>query len=274
MFHLEQPTGDLLYRLSMPATAAIPQEVAKCFTQGRRLRSVRDLVGPYMIMGEDQLDISSCSSMKPISGYNPDKGVTFVRNPNFKDDSESPDIRGNYLDGIQIAIDSNVDDIFAARSRPGDARRVLRRHTAVHRGADSTPRTPTLKASACTRTRRTGPGTSRMNLLAPPFDDIHVRKAVNYVMDKAAHGEGVRWIAPRAFLPRRSSRRRSTRRRRTTTPTRSANNAGDVHEGTCGDEAVQVRSTTARASAPTRRARASSSSAARRRRGRTWTRSR
>ena len=31
IFHLEKPTGDFLYRLSMPAAAPIPEEVAKCF---------------------------------------------------------------------------------------------------------------------------------------------------------------------------------------------------------------------------------------------------
>lgn len=31
VFHLQQPTGDFLYRLAMPATAPMPEEVAGCF---------------------------------------------------------------------------------------------------------------------------------------------------------------------------------------------------------------------------------------------------
>ena len=136
-----------------------------------------------MIMGEDQLDISSCSSMKPISGYNPDKGVTFVRNTNFKDDSESSDIRGNSLDGIQIEIDSNVNDIF----------QQIQAGTLDGSYGDTPPSTveqqystdPTLKASLHSdEADRTWYLT--LNPLAPPFDDIHVRQAVQYVLDKAS----------------------------------------------------------------------------------------
>ena len=37
----DQPTGDFLYRVAMPATAPIPEEVAKCHTAGRRVRALR-----------------------------------------------------------------------------------------------------------------------------------------------------------------------------------------------------------------------------------------
>jgi len=71
IFNLEKPTGDLLYRLAMPATAAIPAEVAGCFDKagdyGRYLISS----GPYMIAGEEDLDVSSCDTLKPISGFDP-----------------------------------------------------------------------------------------------------------------------------------------------------------------------------------------------------------
>jgi peptide/nickel transport system substrate-binding protein len=183
VFHLAQPTGDLLYRLSMPATAAIPQEVAKCFTKAGDYGRYVISDGPYMIMGEDQLDISSCSTMKPISGYNPDKGVTFVRNTNFKDDSESSDIRGNSLDGIQIAIDSNVSDIF----------QQIQAGTLDGSYGDTPPSTveqqyatdPTLKSSLHSdEADRTWYLT--LNPLAAPFDDVHVRRAVEYVLDKAS----------------------------------------------------------------------------------------
>ena len=184
-FHLEQPTGDLLYRLAMPATAAVPQEVAKCFLQAGDYGRFVIASGPYMIMGEDKLDLTQpCSTLakNPIDGYNPDKGVTFVRNPNWTKDSANPDTGANYLDGIQIAIDSNLDDIFA-KVQSGDLDGSYQ---------DTPPSTvertyatdPNLKSSLHSdEADRTWYFT--MNLLTPPFDDIHVRKAMNYVMDKA-----------------------------------------------------------------------------------------
>src|SRR5215204_2267498 len=71
IFHLEQPTGDFLYRAFMPATAPIPQEVAKCFTKAGDYGRYVISTGPYMIQGSDKLDISSCKAMKPISGFDP-----------------------------------------------------------------------------------------------------------------------------------------------------------------------------------------------------------
>src|SRR6266568_2675776 len=62
VFKLAKPTGDFLYRLAMPAAAPIPPEVGKCFTKAGDYG--RDLVssGPYMFLGADQVDASSCST--------------------------------------------------------------------------------------------------------------------------------------------------------------------------------------------------------------------
>jgi peptide/nickel transport system substrate-binding protein len=60
VFTLTKPTGDLLYRLAMPATAPIPEEVGKCFTKAGDYGRFVISSGPYMIKGEDALDTSSC----------------------------------------------------------------------------------------------------------------------------------------------------------------------------------------------------------------------
>jgi peptide/nickel transport system substrate-binding protein len=183
VFHLDKPDGDFLYRLAMPATGAFPPEVAKCFTNAGDYG--RDVIssGPYMIMGQDKLDISSCDKIKPISGFDPDSGVTFVRNPNYDPATDSPDVRANYLDGIQIDIDTNVDDIYA-KVQAGDLDGTY---------GDAPPAAveqqyttdPTLQQYVHSDTAdRTWYIT--MNLLAPPFDDPHVRKAVNWIIDKQA----------------------------------------------------------------------------------------
>ena len=111
-FTLDQPTGDLLYRLSMPATKAVPVEVRGCFPNPGDYGVDLISSGPYMILGQDKLNLSSCSTIKPISGYNVDKGMTMVRNPNWS--AATDDTRAAYADGVQIKINSNVDDSFNA----------------------------------------------------------------------------------------------------------------------------------------------------------------
>ena len=184
-FTLEHPTGDFLYRLAMPATAAVPQEVAKCFLKAGDYGRFVISSGAYMIMGEGDLDLSQpCSTLakNPISGYNPDKGVTFVRNPNYDPASENTDSRGNYLDGVQIQINSNVDDIFQQIDQGvldgsyGDSPPA----TVEQKYATNPDLKSSLHADAADRTWY-----FTINPLTPPFDDIHVRKAVNYIMDKA-----------------------------------------------------------------------------------------
>ncbi len=225
-FHLEQPTGDFLYRLTMPATGAFPKEVAKCFTNAGDYG--RDVIssGPYMIMGQDKLDISSCSSIKPISGYNPDKGVTFVRNPNYDPASDNVENRANYLDGIQIEIDSNVDDIFA-KVQSGELDGSY---------GDAPPATveQTYATDPTLQQYVHGDSADRtwyitMNLLTPPFDDVHVRKAVNFIIDKAAaakafggslHGVPATSIEPPTVNPETSTEKYN--------PYPSTNNAGDL----------------------------------------------
>src|SRR5262245_49873596 len=70
VFHLTKATGDFLFRMGMPATGPIPEEVGKCF-DGKAGQYGNDLVssGPYMIEGADAVDDSSCSKLKPMSGY-------------------------------------------------------------------------------------------------------------------------------------------------------------------------------------------------------------
>jgi len=185
IFHLTAVTGDFLYRVAMPAAGAIPKEVAGCFNKAGDYGRYVISSGPYMLKGEDQLDTSSCSSLKPISGYDPDKFMVFVRNPNYDPSTDDPSVRENNLDGIVITIDTNLDDIFQ-KVQSGDLdgtgyaqlnppAPVLRQYL----------QDPSLKQNLHVNSGdRTWYLT--MNLLTPPFDDIHVRKAVNYVIDKSA----------------------------------------------------------------------------------------
>jgi peptide/nickel transport system substrate-binding protein len=206
-FKLSKPDGDFLYRLAMPATAAVPQEVAKCFLQAGQYG--RDVIssGPYMIMGEQNLNISSCNTIKPISGYNPNKGVTFIRNPEYQTSSDSPTDRPNYLNGIEIAIDSNLNDIFQKiQSGELDGSYGDTPPSAVEAQYVNDPtKKQYIHADPADRTWYL-----TMNLLAPPFDDVHVREAMNYIMNKVEmqkafggplHGVPATTVEPPTVLP-------------------------------------------------------------------------
>jgi peptide/nickel transport system substrate-binding protein len=181
IFNLTQPTGDFLFRLSMPAAAPIPQEVAKCFNDkagayGRYVISS----GPYMLQGSDKLDLSSCGAMKPISGFDPTKKMVMVRNPNY--DQSTDDLRGNYVDGIDIRIDSNVDDIFnkVLQGSLDGSLADQPPNTVVRQYLTDPNKKNNLHSNAGDRTWYLF-----MNFSTPPFDDIHVRKAANFIMNKA-----------------------------------------------------------------------------------------
>jgi peptide/nickel transport system substrate-binding protein len=191
VFNLTQPAGDFLYRLAMPAVGPIPEEVASCYDgkpgfYGRVLVST----GPYMIEGADQANASSCSTLKNFSGYDGTTKLILVRNPSYDADTDSTASRESLPDRFEWIVNANADDIFAkidagelddhVSSIPPQ---VLRRFTTdpnlenrVHQ--NSGDRTWYLT----------------MNLTQPPFDDLNVRKAMNWVMDK--HGLVQAWGGP------------------------------------------------------------------------------
>jgi peptide/nickel transport system substrate-binding protein len=189
VFNLTSPTGDFLYRMAMPATGPMPAEVTKCFENdpGAYADDLISTAG-YMIKGIDSVDISSCAKLvspkgkplQPASGYNPASFINLVRNPNY---SQSTDpTRKNYVDAVNFIIDSSDVDIFnkieagqldmATSSIPND---VLKKY------ATTASLKPYFHQNSGDRTWYL-----TMNLTQPPFDDIHVRKAMNYIIDKAA----------------------------------------------------------------------------------------
>jgi peptide/nickel transport system substrate-binding protein len=180
-FTLTQPVGDFLYRLAMPAAAPIPAEVADCFTQAGEYGRYVIASGPYMYQGSEELDISSCDTMKPISGFDPNQFVKLERNPNYNADTDSPEVREANVDRWELTLNTNTQDIFdkiEAGELEGEIAsppaQVLRKYSQdeelkQHLHAESGDRTWYLS----------------MNLTQPPFDDINVRKAVNFATNKA-----------------------------------------------------------------------------------------
>jgi len=182
VFHLTQATGDFLQRLTLPATYAIPPEVGRCFTNPGEYGPDIIASGPYMIQGSAKTDVSSCASIKPMTGFDETKQLTLVRNPNYDPATDVQSGRKNYLDGIQITVDSSVSDIFQ-KIQSGE----------LDTSWGDTPPATVLRqylTDPALKSRLHSDSTSQlafihMNLTTPPFDDIHVRKAVNLILDKA-----------------------------------------------------------------------------------------
>src|SRR5581483_7165089 len=182
VFHLTTQTGDFNRRMSMPATAPIPPEIGACF-EGKPGNYGRDVVssGPYMLQGADKVSLP-CSSLKPMSGYDGANGnhIILVRNPDYKQSTDP--YRKNYPNEFKFVVNSNADDIFA-KVQAGQ-----------YQDEVSTPTPKTIRAYATNASLKprmipnVGDRTNylSMNLTQPPFDDIHVRKAMNWIIDKSA----------------------------------------------------------------------------------------
>lgn len=177
-----QPTGDIPYRMSMHSTAPIPEGAADGHVRdyGRYLVAS----GPYMFEGSEKMDFSkSPEDQEPVAGYRPGRSITLVRNPSW--DKSTDGFRDAYLDRIEIEIGGTEEDI-ANKVDAGE----------IDLNIDGVPPAQQL------RKYQTDPelkdqvhvypsDASRylsFNIAEPPFDDVHVRKAVGLAIDK----EGMR----------------------------------------------------------------------------------
>ena len=192
-----------LPRSRMPAAGPMPKEVAGCFTEAAKYGRFVISSGPYMIEGSDKLDASSCDKVvaAPISGFDGEKQMTLVRNPSYDPKTDSPKARENFPDSFVWTVNTNTEDIYAKVAR-GDIEDEIATETPTvlrqYQGSDQ------LKTNDGDRTWYL-----TMNTTQPPFDDVHVRRATNFVMDRVglrkawggpAAGAVATHIAPDAIL--------------------------------------------------------------------------
>jgi peptide/nickel transport system substrate-binding protein len=181
VFTLDRPAGDFPLRLTLPAAAPIPPEVGKCF-EGQAGKYGLDVIssGPYMIEGSDNLDISSCKAIKPLSGIS-ETELTLVRNPNYKASTDSKKARENKPDRFEFVVNTNNDDIFN-KIAAGDYEDAYASPSAkvIREYSTSSSKKNLLKANSADQVNYI-----TMNLTQPPFDDLAVRRAMNWVVDRA-----------------------------------------------------------------------------------------
>src|SRR5262249_7290046 len=155
-------------------------EVAGCF-EGQAGRYGKDVVstGPYMLEGADKVDDSSCAALKPMSGFDGVSKLILVRNPDYAPATDSTAARESVPDRFEFTTDANVSDIVN-RVEAGQLEDEL--------GPSLPPQTleQYLKDPAKRKYLHVngGDGTEyiTLNLTQPPFDDVHVRRALNWVV--------------------------------------------------------------------------------------------
>lgn len=218
--HLTHPEGDLPFLFALPATAPIPpspQDSSAPFgvATGHDEDYGRFLVssGPYMIEGSPDLDPSlPPDEQTPVSGYEPwvpkfdahgafvrakEGEVTLVRNPQWYWSTDP--LRAAYPERIRLLLGKV----------PGPDQRGPAILRAIRNGRmdlifDSDPLPSDLSAYEAPRLRpyvfsleENAVWFLTMNLALPPFDDLHVRRAVSAATGRSA----IARIATSGFMP-------------------------------------------------------------------------
>jgi peptide/nickel transport system substrate-binding protein len=172
VFKLTKATGTVLAQaLGMPLSTPVPEEYAKKLDQQNPSEYGNHIVatGPYMIPND---------SSGKLTGYEPMKNITLVRNPNW---DPKTDYRPAYVD--KIIIKEGVDPDVGSRQIV-DGQNLI--------NGDFTPPPAILKQVATSKKDQlllidSGGGRfMSFNFKVAPFNDINVRKAVIAGMDRNA----------------------------------------------------------------------------------------
>ena len=191
--HLTAPSGDLADRMSNPQSAPIPP-LPNNPAAGLGTASGHDggyggflvSTGPYMLAGSEDLDFGlPPDEQQPASGWQPGTSISLVRNPSWSA-AEDP-LRGAHVDGIELIFEHETLDEVARALDEGEIDLVWY--------TDRPPQAPAAQVEAYRSDPAQGfvsvePADAMqaiwINVAVPPFDDIHVRRAMNLVIDKAA----------------------------------------------------------------------------------------
>jgi peptide/nickel transport system substrate-binding protein len=187
---LDRLTSDLAHRFSLPATAPIPDGAA----DGHEEDYARFLVasGPYMVEGSDRLDpAASPEQQQPATGFVPPRlapdlsveqpgSLVLVRNPSW--DPATDGLRAAYADRIELTIGGG-DQVEIARLVDTGEMDVSFGEASPFEQVERYRDDPALEGRLFEDSMDASFAVV-MNLAVPPFDDVHVRRAVAYAIDK------------------------------------------------------------------------------------------
>ncbi len=188
VIRLTQPKGDFGASLARASTGPLPPDpshpdAAFGVAAGADTGYGRFLVssGPYMFEGSEALDFSVPAAQRgPVAGLAPGR-ITLVRNPSW--DPATDDLRPAYADRIEITLVDSVAAAVAALDAgaadyhwPGTSGRVPADVFAAFRD-DPARGQAFLEGTGMVRS-------VIMNVAVPPLDDVHVRRAMNWAIDK------------------------------------------------------------------------------------------
>jgi peptide/nickel transport system substrate-binding protein len=176
VFKLTKPSGVFAGALAMPLTAPVPAEYARKF-DNKKLSDYgfnQIASGPYMIQNDASGKVNGV-------GYIPSRRVVLIRNPNW--DSKT-DYRPAYADKI-VFSEGFQDPSVMTKKILGNSGDV---------NGDSPPPATELKRITSSATLKkqlfftpaSGGRYIPLNTQKAPFDNLHVRKAVAYVLDRSA----------------------------------------------------------------------------------------
>jgi peptide/nickel transport system substrate-binding protein len=180
-----EPIGDISYRFAMGAASPIPPDEEgerMGVAEGHDRNYGRFLVasGPYMFEGSETMDFSvDPADQTEAPGYIPGRQIVLVRNPSWT--AESDELRDAYPDQIEVRIGGDNDDLYN-QVAAGDLDFVVDGIVPAEKVRDyqtNPDLQDRININASDAVRYVS-----FNLAMPPFDDIHVRKAVNWAFDK------------------------------------------------------------------------------------------
>ena len=179
------PVGDMSYRLAMGTAAPIPPDgdgERMGVAEGHDRNYGRFLVasGPYMFEGSETMDFSADpKDQTEAPGYVPGRQIVLVRNPSY--DASTDGLRDAFPDRIEVRIGGDNDDLYnqvAAGTLDFVVDGVVPAEKIREYQTDPDLQDKiNIYASDAIRY-------VSFNLAVPPFDDVHVRKAVSWAFDK------------------------------------------------------------------------------------------
>jgi peptide/nickel transport system substrate-binding protein len=179
------PIGDIGYRFAMGAAAPIPPDdegERMGVAEGHDRNYGRFLVasGPYMFEGSETVDFSAPpKDQTEAPGYVPGRQIVLVRNPSY--DPATDGLRDAFPDRIEVRIGGDNDDLYNQVAQGAldfvvDGAVPPEKIREYQTNPDLQDRINVFPSDAIRYIS--------FNIAEPPFDDINVRKAVNWAFDK------------------------------------------------------------------------------------------